>query len=97
MTASLSDAFEREVSQLPPDVRNSACGLIETGRQCARRFDEGYNPAASQVRLVLADLRKLTDRWERLTMPPPPPVEPVRSPLDELRERRRRQMGDSTG
>jgi len=97
MDDSLADAFEREVAQLPPDVRNSACGLIEMGRRCAQRFDEGHNPAASQVRLALADLRKLTDRWERLRMPPAPDVMPERSPLDELRERRRRQMGESAG
>lgn len=98
MAEGLVEQFERQVAQLPPDVRTDACTLIELGRQCARRFDEGYNPAASQVRLILGDLRKLTDRWERLTMPPPPPaVEPERSALDELRDRRRQKMGESEG
>jgi hypothetical protein len=98
MADSAAEEFEQQVAQLPPDVRNDARALITLGRAVAQRFDAGYNPAASQLRLVLADLRKLTDRWERLTMPSPPPAatpEPERSALDELRERRDRKMGET--
>jgi hypothetical protein len=87
---SVTEQFERQVAQLPADVRDSARTLIALGRESARRFDEGHDPAGSRLRLVLTDLHKLTERWERLTMPAPQaaPSVPERSPLDELRARR---------
>lgn len=97
MSDSLADEFEAHIAQLPPDVRTSERALITLGREMARRFDQGYNPAGSAVRLVLADLRRQTDRWERLRMPPAPVSEPERSPLDELRERRKRRADGGTG
>lgn len=81
-------AFERQVSQLPADVQVNEAGLIELGRESARRFDDGVDAAGSRVQRVLTELRRVADRWERLTLPAAQPVEAERSQLDELRARR---------
>jgi hypothetical protein len=96
---SVAQQFEAQVAALPADVRRSACTLIALGRESARRFDEGHDPAGSRLRLVLADLHKLTERWERLTMPPPQvaTTEPEVSQLDALRAKRAQQMGWPAG
>jgi hypothetical protein len=95
---SVAQQFEAQVAALPADVRHSACTLIALGRESARRFDEGHDPAGSRLRLVLTDLHKLTERWERLTIPPPVVTpEPEVSQLDQLRAKRAQQMGWPAG
>jgi len=90
------EAYERHVAALAPDLRNRECALIELGRESARRFDDGHDPSGNRVLRVLTDLRKLSERWERLLQPaPPPPVEPERSQLDELRQRRAARQPDT--
>jgi hypothetical protein len=95
---SVAEQFEAQVAALPADVRTTARALIALGRESARRFDEGHDPAGSRLRLILTDLHKLTERWERLRAPAPvTQPEPEVSQLDKLRAKRAQQMGGSTG
>jgi hypothetical protein len=53
-------AFNAQCRQLPEDLQARECGLIEAGRNYARRFDdEGHVPSLGGVLRVLADLRRL--------------------------------------
>ena len=84
----LANEYERQIMKLTSELRDRECALIELGRESARRFDDGHDPAGSRVQRVLTDLRKLADRWERLTVLPEAPPETEPSELDALRARR---------
>lgn len=82
----LSEKFEAQVAQYSADVLRTECALIEIGRESARRFDAGNGADGSRVHRVLTDLRKLAERWERLTVPAP--AAPEVTELDKIRARR---------
>jgi hypothetical protein len=75
-------AFNRQVRQLPGDLQQRECGLIEIGRKHARDFDAGHAPSGGGVQRVLTELRKLAERVESVR---PPKV--VVSELDDIRAR----------
>jgi hypothetical protein len=83
-------AFNKQVRQLSPDIRERECGLIEIGRSHARKFDGGHSPSGGGVERVLAQLRRLAQREEReaAKVRVQQPATPVKSDLDELRARR---------
>lgn len=87
---SLAEQYEAQISQYSADLLQRECGLVEIGRESAQRFDDGHDPAGSRVQRVLAELRKLAERWERLTVLPAAPIEPALSELDQLRAKRER-------
>jgi hypothetical protein len=55
-------AYNRQVRQLPGDLQERECGLIEIGRQYARNFDTGHKPSGGGAQRVLTELRMLAER-----------------------------------
>jgi hypothetical protein len=79
-------AFNKQIRQLSEDIQVRECGVIELGRMYARAFDGGHHASGGGVQRVLAELRRIAQREEKVKTQTP--VQPVRSQLDELRARR---------
>jgi hypothetical protein len=50
------------VRQLPGDLQQRECPLVEIGRQHARNFDAGHALSGGGVQRVLTELRTLAER-----------------------------------
>jgi hypothetical protein len=80
------------VRQLPGDLQQRECGLVEIGHQHARNFDAGHAPSGTAAQRVLSELRKLAERTASRTTET---ATPVRSKLDDLRARRAARLTDT--
>lgn len=88
-------AFNRQIRQLPTELQERECGLIELGRQHARDFDAGHYPSGSGVQRVLTELRKLAERLERAREQST--KQQMGGQLDELRTRRVDRLANAAG
>jgi hypothetical protein len=86
-------AFNRQIRQLPTELQERECGLIELGRQHARDFDSGHYPSGSGVQRVLTELRKLAERLDAREQS----TKQMGGQLDELRTRRVDRLANAAG
>lgn len=78
-TRTMVSQFDAQVRQLPPELQESECALIELGRRAAADVDAGHGPSGGRVRAILTDLRKLV---------PLVKADNEESELDKIRARR---------
>lgn len=85
--ATVLEAYEDQIRQLPLELQLQECGVIQVGRRHAQDFDAGHEPSGAGVQRVLIDLRKLRSAWSEQK----PPDQPV-SDLDAVRAKRNHRL-----
>jgi hypothetical protein len=88
--ATVLEAYEDQIRQLPIELQLAECGLIQIGRRHAEDFDKGHEPSGGGIQRVLTELRKLSREWNSQL-----PANPQQSELDAVRAKRDQRLSDS--
>jgi hypothetical protein len=88
---SVLDAYEDQIRQLPPEIQQAECCLIQIGRRHAQDFDAGHEPSGGGVQRVLKELRAIAESWTN----PQTAQKPV-SDLDAVRAKRNSRLSPTS-
>jgi hypothetical protein len=88
--ATVLEAYQDQIQQLPLELQLAECALIAIGRKHAEDFDKGHEPSGGGIQRVLTELRKLHREWNSQL-----PADPQQSELDAVRAKRDQRLSDT--